>query len=134
MSIMSRSKTILVVDDDVGILRMAREALTAMDCIVDTTPSPEYAFELVLKKPYDLLIFDLTMPELSGATLYSLIRTLFRVALPDDRTLPPMILMSGAAANRRAQELLHEPGVRTFIPKPFTIERFSKTVAQVLAT
>jgi CheY-like chemotaxis protein len=131
---MSRSKTILVVDDDVGILRMAREALAQMDYVVDTTPSPEYAFELFLKKPYDLLIFDLTMPELSGATLYSLIRTLFRVALPDDRTLPPMILMSGAAANRRAQELLHEPGVRAFIPKPFTIERFSKTVAQVLAT
>ena len=59
---------------------------------------------------------------------------LFRVALPDDRTLPPMILMTGAAANRRAQELLREPGVRAFIPKPFTMERFTKTVSQVLET
>jgi CheY-like chemotaxis protein len=95
---MSRPKTILVVDDDVAILRLAREVLaTFEDCTVETTASPEYAFELIIKKPYDLLIFDLNMPELSGATLYSLIRTLFRVALPDDRTLPPMILMTGAA-------------------------------------
>jgi len=130
---MSCSKTILVVDDDVDILRLAREALATLEaCAVETTPSPEYAFELIIKKPYDLLIFDLTMPELSGATLYSLIRTLFRVALPDDRKLPPMVLMTGAAANRRAQELLREPGVRAFIPKPFSIERFTRTVSQVL--
>jgi len=130
---MSRPKTILVVDDDVAILRLAREVLaTFEDCTVETTASPEYAFELIIKKPYDLLIFDLNMPELSGATLYSLIRTLFRVALPDDRALPPMILMTGAAANRRAQEVLREPGVRAFIPKPFTTERFTKTVSQVL--
>jgi CheY-like chemotaxis protein len=130
---MKQPKTVLVVDDDVNILRLAREALTTISGVtVETTPNPEYAFEMVLKKPYDLLIFDLTMPDLSGATLYSLIRTLFRVALPDDRVLPPLVLMSGASANRRAQELLREPGVKAFIPKPFTISRFIDTVAAIL--
>ena len=129
-----KQKTILVVDDDVDILRVAREALVSIsDCTVDTTTNPEYAFELVLKKNYDLLIFDLVMPDLNGATLYSLIRTLFRVALPDDRKLPPLVLMSGASANRRANELLREPGVRAFIPKPFTITRFVGTVSEILA-
>ena len=130
---MNQPKTILVVDDNVEILRLAREALgTIAGCTVETTPSPEYAFELILKKPYDLLIFDLTMPDLSGAILYSLVRTLFRIALPDDRKLPPLILMSGASANSRAQELLREPGVRAFIPKPFSIARFVETVSDVL--
>ncbi len=128
-----KEKLILVVDDDVDILRIARETLVSIgDCVIDTTTSPEYAFELVLKKNYDLLIFDLTMPEMSGATLYSLIRTLFRVALPDDRKLPPLVLMSGASANRRAQELLREPGVRAYIPKPFTLSRFVGTVSEIL--
>ena len=131
---MNLKKSILVVDDDVDILRLAREALGTIEgCIVETTPNAEYAFELVLKKNYDLLIFDMTMPDLSGAVLYSLIRTLFRVALPDDRKLPPLVLMSGASANRRAQELLREPGVRAFIPKPFTLSRFVGTVEQILA-
>ena len=129
-----KQKNILVVDDDVDILRVAREALVTIgDCVIDTTSNAEYAFELVLKKNYDLLIFDLTMPDLSGATLYSLIRTLFRVALPDDRKLPPLVLMSGASANRRAQELLREPGVRAYIPKPFTLSRFVETVSKILA-
>ena len=131
---MKPTKSILVVDDDVDILRLAREALGTIEgCIVETTPNAEYAFELVLKKNYDLLIFDMTMPDLGGAVLYSLIRTLFRVALPDDRKLPPLVLMSGASANRRAQELLREPGVRAFIPKPFTLSRFVGTVEQILA-
>ena len=131
---MNPPKSILVVDDDVDILRLAREALgTIENCTVETTPNAEYAFELVLKKHYDLLIFDMTMPDLSGAVLYSLIRTLFRVALPDDRKLPPLVLMSGASANRRAQELLREPGVRAFIPKPFTLTRFVGTVEEILA-
>ena len=130
---MKKPKTILVVDDDVDILRLAREALSTIEgCTIDTTPNAEYAFELVLKKSYDLLIFDMTMPDLGGATLYSMIRTLFRVALPDDRKLPPLVLMSGASANRRAQELLREPGVRAFIPKPFTLSRFVGTVEQIV--
>ena len=54
----SSVKKILVVDDDVGILRIVREALTSfLRCEVDTSPNPEYAFELALKKTYDLLIF-----------------------------------------------------------------------------
>ena len=49
---MKPPKTILVVDDDVDILRLAREALSTIEgCTIDTTPNAEYAFELVLKKP-----------------------------------------------------------------------------------
>ena len=44
-------KKILVVDDDVGLLRVIREALTSfLRCEVDTSPNPEYGFELALKK------------------------------------------------------------------------------------
>ena len=52
-------KRILMVDDDVALLRIVREALTTcLRCEVDTSPKPEYGFELALKKMYDLLIFD----------------------------------------------------------------------------
>jgi hypothetical protein len=45
------SKTILIVDDDVSLLRVTREALVSMlRCEVDTSPTPEYGFELALKK------------------------------------------------------------------------------------
>ena len=118
-------RSILVVDDDVEILRFLRETLAAFAaCAVDTSPSSEYAFELALKKSYDLFIFDFSMPVVDGAVLYQFIR---KVYLHDGRAparaLPPLILMSGHGEKPRARELLHEPGVGGLLPKPFSIER-----------
>jgi len=122
----------LVVDDDVAILRLVRETLTALlTCEVDTTPSPEYAFELVLKKHYDLLIFDFAMPTMDGAVLYSLLSVVFDTLVPKEQKLPPLILMSGYGANKRAQELLRQPGVRGLLAKPFTIERLVDKVSEL---
>ena len=119
------TRSILVADDDVDILRFLRETLPAFAaCTVDTTPSSEYAFELALKKTYDLFIFDFSMPTVDGAVLYQFIR---KVYLHDGRSparaLPPLILMSGHGEQPRARELLHEPGVGGLLSKPFSIER-----------
>lgn len=129
------SKAVLVVDDDVPILRLVRESLTGLlQCEVDTTPNPEYAFELMLRKNYDLLIFDFSMPGIDGAVLYSLITKVYEIHTPHghDKSPPPLLLMSGNAAQRRAQELLREPGVRGLIAKPFSIEKLVDKVAEVL--
>ena len=127
-------KTILVVDDDVVILRLVRESLTALlQCEVDTTPNPEYAFEMMLKKSYDLVIFDFSMPGIDGAILYSLITKVYEIIPPAGRgRTPPLILMSGNASQKRAQELLREPGVRGLLAKPFSIEKLVAKVSELL--
>jgi CheY-like chemotaxis protein len=130
----TKPKRILVVDDDVVILRLVRESLAAlMVCEVETTPSPEYAFELVLKKPFDLMIFDFAMPGIDGAVLYGLISKLYMIKPPHgDAALPSLILMSGYAAQKKAQQLLREPGVHGLLAKPFSIERLVEKVSQLL--
>ncbi len=116
-------KRILVVDDDVTLMRVTREALTSLlRCEVDTSPKPEYGFELMLKRQYDLLIFDFSMPMIDGAMLFFLIGKVYNSAQPP-RVVPPLLLISGRGDEERAQELLREPGVRGLIPKPFTINR-----------
>lgn len=128
-----KSQRVLVVDDDVVILRLVREALTGLlACEVETTPNPEYAFELILKKPFDLLIFDFSMPGIDGAVLYGLISKLYAIAPPQGRGLPPLILMSGHGSQKKAQELLREPGVRGLLAKPFSIERLVEKVTELL--
>lgn len=119
------TRSLLVVDDDVELLRFLREALGAFAaCTVDTSPSSEYAFELALRKTYDLFIFDFTMPVVDGATLYQFIRKAYQYdSRVPARRLPPLLLLSGDAAQPRARELLKEPGVAGLLPKPFTIER-----------
>ena len=116
-------KKILMVDDDAALLRIMREALlSCLRCEIDTSPNPEYGFELALKKTYDLFIFDFSMPMIDGAMLFFLIGKVYENASPP-RVVPPLLLISGKADERRAQELLREPGVRGLIAKPFVVNR-----------
>jgi DNA-binding response OmpR family regulator len=117
------SKRILIVDDEVALLRMMREALeTCLRCEVDSSPRPEYGFELALKTNYDLFIFDFQMPMIDGAMLFFLIGKVYNHAKPP-RNLPPLLLVSGRADEERARELLKEPGVAGLLAKPFAMNR-----------
>ena len=128
----SQPKRILIVDDDVGLMRVTREALTSfLRCEVDTSPKPEYGFELALKRNYDLLIFDFSMPMIDGAMLFLLIGKAYENSQPP-RRVPPLILVSGRADELRAQELLNEPGVHGLMTKPFAINRLLQKVKECL--
>lgn len=125
-------KRILIVDDEVGLLRVMREAITArFRCEVDTSPRPEYGFELALKKAYDMFIFDFSMPMIDGAMLFSLVGKVYNNAQPP-RAVPPLLLISGKGEEKRAQELLNEPGVAGFIAKPFRMNRLLDKVQQTV--
>src|SRR6266705_6497394 len=122
-AVAAEPKRILMVDDDVALLRVVREALMAsLQCEVDTSPTPEYGFELALKKRYDLFIFDFQMPMIDGAMLFFLIGKVYNHAEPP-RIVPPLLLVSGKADEERARDLLKEPGVAGLIAKPFAMNR-----------
>jgi DNA-binding response OmpR family regulator len=125
-------KKILVVDDDVGLLRVIREALTSfLRCEVDTSPNPEYGFELALTKTYDLLIFDFSMPMIDGAMLFFLLGKVYNYSKPA-RVVPPLLLVTGRGDERRAQDLLKEAGVHGLVAKPFAINRLIEKVKECL--
>ncbi len=122
----------MIADDDVALLNIVREALTVhFRCDVDTSPRPEYGFELALKKTYDLFIFDFSMPMIDGAMLFFLIGKVYNNIEPP-RSVPPLLLVSGKGDERRAQELLKEPGVAGFLAKPFLMNRLLEKVKQTV--
>jgi DNA-binding response OmpR family regulator len=123
-------KRILIVDDDVGLMRIMREALMSfLLCEVDTSPNPEYGFELALKKTYDLLIFDFSMPMIDGAMLFFLLGKVYDHSNPP-RVLPPLLLVTGKGEEKRARDLLREAGVKGLIAKPFAINRLITEVKE----
>jgi CheY-like chemotaxis protein len=125
-------KRILVVDDDVSVIRVVREALTTLlRCEVDTSPNPEYGFELALKKQYDLMIFDFSMPMIDGAMLFLLVSKAYDNWNPP-RPVPPLLLVSGQGEEKRAQELLKESRVRGFLAKPFAMTRLVQKVKEAV--
>jgi CheY-like chemotaxis protein len=128
----AEAKKILIVDDEVVLLRMMREAFTAsLRCEVDTSPRPEYGFELALRKSYDLFVFDFQMPMIDGAMLFFLIGKAYNHAEPP-RDLPPLLLVSGKADEERARELLKEPGVAGLVAKPFRMNRLLETARRAV--
>jgi DNA-binding response OmpR family regulator len=96
---------------------------------VDTSPKPAYGFELALKKTYDLMIFDFSMPLIDGALLFELISKVYENTAPP-RKVPPLLLVSGQGTDERARELRQEARVCGFLPKPFTISRLLEKVKE----
>src|SRR3954469_20889460 len=122
----------LMVDDDVALLRIIREALVAtLISEIDISHKLAYASDRALKKPYDLFIFDFQMPMIDGAMLFFLIGKVYTNIQPI-RDVPPLILVSGKGDEKRAQELLKEPGVAGLVAKPFAINRLLEKIKESL--
>lgn len=126
----ARTRRVLIVDDDLAVLRIMRDALQSiLHWEVDTSPKPAYGFELALKKTYDLMIFDFSMPLIDGALLFELISKVYENTAPP-RKVPPLLLVSGQGTDERARELRQEARVCGFLPKPFTINRLLDKVKE----
>jgi len=69
------------------------------------------------------------MPMIDGAMLFFLIGKVYQNVQPI-REVPPLILVSGKAEEKRAQELLKEPGVAGLVAKPFAINRLLEKIKE----
>jgi len=124
------TRRVLIVDDDLAVLRIMRDALqNILHWEVDTSPKPEYGFELALRRTYVLMIFDFSMPLIDGALLFELISKVYENTVPP-RRVPPLLLVSGQGTDERARELRREARVCGFLPKPFTIKQLLEKVKE----
>jgi PAS domain S-box-containing protein len=118
------SETVLVVEDEPSVRRLAVLGLRAQGYSVLEAPDGFRALELARVTPgIDLLVSDVAMPGLSGPDLVERLREVS----PDTRAL----LMSG---HPEAVVLPPDLAARNlpFLPKPFTPERLARKVREVL--
>ena len=66
---MNQPQTVLIVDDDPQILRLVEKMLGARKVNVLMAPRPSAALEICARQPVDLLISDVSMPEMDGTRL-----------------------------------------------------------------
>ncbi len=116
---------LLFVDDEEVIVRLAKEMLTALGYdVVGTTESME-ALNIFCREPdrFDLVITDMTMPELTGTEL-----TREVIALRPDM---PVLLCTGISETIKWDEAI-AAGVREVILKPFTLTAMAAAIAKSL--
>ena len=113
----TKPATVLVVDDEPAIREIVAMLLEDEGYLVRHANDGVEALAAVDDDSIDLVVSDVVMPRLDGA---SLVRKLRRRGY-----LIPVVLMSAVYAD------VDLPGVR-FVPKPFEIDRLLGTVASAL--
>jgi DNA-binding response OmpR family regulator len=120
----SDRRPILIVDDDIDVITIARRVLEHAGWSVVGTTDPRKGLDMVLEHRPCLVIVDLMMPHLDGEELLWSIRD----RLKDE--MPKIALLS--AAYSRA-EIARRLGVDATIPKPFEIDDLRDLAARFCA-
>ncbi len=122
---MGHGEIILVVEDEVPILKLAKKVLEELGYIVLTAETPGQALRRVEehKSKIDLLITDVVMPEMNGKQLSDQLSE----RCPGLKTL----FMSGYTANVIAHHGVLDEGVN-FVQKPFSTVSMAVKVKEAL--
>jgi len=110
---------LLVVDDDAPVLKIVERLASKSGFDVVTCGGGTEAMRLLVRRPADLAMVDLRMPDVNGLDLLRQIRA----AVPGCE----VILMTGHAAVDSAVEAI-KLGAREYLTKPFDFERLRKVL------
>ncbi|MFZ7113394.1 MAG: PAS domain-containing hybrid sensor histidine kinase/response regulator [Desulfatiglandales bacterium] len=116
---------VLMVDDEVALLELAKEMLEKLGYLVSTRSSPLEALEAFRANPdrFDIVITDMTMPNMTGDVLAKKIMEI--------RPEIPVILCTGYSAyitEAKAKNM----GIRELVMKPVLIRELGVTIRRLL--
>lgn len=114
---------ILVIDDEESMCHFMEIMLTREGYAVDTATSGRDGLELLRDHPYDLVIADLNMPEMSGIEVLKEAR-----AFNSDQDL---IVMTAYASVDSAIEAMKQ-GAVDYVTKPFKVDAIKLTIEKAL--
>jgi len=109
---MSPQPHILVIDDEPQILRAMRTILTAKQFKVSTAARGEEGLALAAVQPPDLIILDLSLPDIDGLEVCKRLR---------EWTQVPIIVLS-VRESERDKVMALDSGADDYLTKPFGVE------------
>ncbi|MFB9328851.1 response regulator [Paenibacillus aurantiacus] len=123
---MRNGTTILIVDDEPRTrqgLKKTLETWVASDCEIVTAENGDEALDIAAKRPIQLLLTDIRMPEMNGLELIKAIR--------EGGSDPVVILLSGYSEFEYAQEGIRL-GVVNYLLKPVQKAKLLEAVEEAL--
>jgi two-component system cell cycle sensor histidine kinase/response regulator CckA len=119
------TERILFVDDETMLVEVAQELIESLGYTITATTNSNDALKLFGSDPnaFDLVITDMTMPELSGMELSGELMAI----RPDI----PIILCTGFCEQINEKQA-KERGIRNFIMKPYGLSTLSITIRKAL--
>lgn len=116
---------ILVVDDEVTVIKIVQQYLSLKGCTVKTFTSGAEALQDFELDPAwaDLVLQDVMMPGLSGSEIYEKMVSL--------RPNIPVLVMSGYSQEQVTQGLFAK-GAQGFVSKPFNLRELTQKIAEII--
>lgn len=118
------AQTMLIIDDDAAVLASCQRIFSQEGFDVTTATNPLDGLELARTRGYTVILCDWQMPELDGMNVVSQLQT----HAPESA----VVMISGYPSVDRATEAMKR-GVMDYLPKPFTPEEISATVAKAIS-
>ncbi len=113
---------ILIVDDDLGVLKSIRANLEARDCKTLSAMDGAEALQVIERELPDLIILDITMPKMDGFEVCRRIREWSQI---------PIIMLSARNEVEEKVKCLNE-GADDYVTKPFGVNELIARVRSVL--
>jgi DNA-binding NtrC family response regulator len=122
--------TVLLVDDDISMLRIFEELLKEEGHEVRTALSGEDALKLLADgTPPDLMLVDSSMPRMSGTEYLSNVKQAYPQVYERTRIVGFTAFQKGASVIREFESLVHE-----LVEKPRDIDEFLDFIRRLSVT
>jgi len=122
---MSDKGIILYVEDNSDNRNLVRRVLGADDYIVDEAKNAADALEYLRTKTPNLILMDISMPDIDGYTLTGQIK-----AMPEFAKIPIIAMTANVMRGDRERSL--EAGCDGYIQKPIDIDTLSQQIERFL--
>lgn len=113
---------ILMIEDDCEIAQFLGEFLKKYEMNIINYESPELGLSALPLKKYDLVILDLSLPEIDGTEVCKMIRQKSQIP----------IVISSARSDINDKRICFENGADDYIPKPYDLQELVFRIHSIL--
>jgi CheY-like chemotaxis protein len=116
---------VLYIDDDKYNRMLIYRILLASDFEVEIASGAMEGIEMARQNPPDLILMDMSMPDMDGLTATRHIRT-----LPELQGIPIVVVTANVMERDRQRSM--EAGSDGFIGKPIDVDKFPEQISQYI--
>ena len=127
MNVESESRRALIVDDNVALARVVQFALEGAGFKVEVAHNGREGLEAAMSFPFDIVITDQQMPEMTGLELCAALRETTQYADC------PILLLTAKGLELELPRIQEEFRIEATFPKPFSPSAIVKAVRELLA-
>ncbi len=120
------AQRVLVVDDEIGMLEVCRDTLSALaDVEIETESRGDRAAAMLLERRWDLLVADIRMPGLDGLELLT-------IARDQDPDMPVLVMTAFPTVDTAVESM--KRGAADYVVKPFLPDDLRAAARRLLET